>query len=109
MKRLAIAVAGVALAVGLTACARTVERLVVVTATPSAPSPTPEPNLSDQEAIGLVWERRTSAACPESPDANIWKDRAFCECMSLLERAEKAGPFQGEELPEGLRRVSLPE
>lgn len=112
MKRLAIAAVGLALVVALSGCTRTVERVVIITATASVPSPTPEPNLSEEEAIGLVWQRRTTATCPGSAQGDIWKDRAFCECMYWLERYEKAeglAPLSGPGLPEGVVRVSLPE
>jgi hypothetical protein len=97
MRRLAIAAVGLALVVCLAACTRTVERVVVVTATPSAPSPTPVPNLSEEEAIGLVWQRQTRSSlspCDRDPGAGNWKDRSDCECLALLDIAKAAGVYK---------------
>lgn len=100
-RHLMAAVALTSAMIALLACTRTVERVVVVTATPAAPSPTPQPNLTAQEAIGLVWERATSAPpCPgpETRLRNIWKDRALCECLGLWGTGQAGIPQWGATL-----------
>jgi hypothetical protein len=110
MARLGIVAASLALMVGaLVACTRTVERVVLVTETPTGPSPTPEPNLSPEEAIGLVWQRQTRSSlspCDRDPGAGDWKGRSGCECLLMLDVAERAGVYkEGTKTP----GVSWPE
>jgi hypothetical protein len=54
MKRLIIAAVGLALVVGSAACTRTVERVVVVTATMPPLTATPVPRYTSEEVITLV-------------------------------------------------------
>ena len=104
MKRLALAATGLALVVGMASCTRTAERVVVVTATPSAPSPTPGPNLSEERAIGLVWERQTRSGlspCDRDPGAGNWKNRSDCECLAMLDIAKRGGVYkEGTKTPQ---------
>ena len=79
MKRLAMAAVGLALVVGaLGACTRTVERLVVATATPQW-------NLSQEEAIALVKQRVTEMGwldqlMNQPVIERTWDNRAALQC-----------------------------
>lgn len=109
MKRLGIVAVGLTLVLSLTACTRTVERVVVVTATASAPSPTPQPsptpmpNLSMEEAIGLVQQRKTTTLFPTGPEEATWKEKAFPACVMAVDPREYSSFFEAIDRGESVR------
>ena len=84
---------------GLAACTRTVERPIVATPTPTQPSPTAEPNLSEEEAIGLVRQRKTTGLIVFPNEQITWKEKESEACLAT------AGPDEFHKAIENLEAV----
>lgn len=120
MKRaIATTVAVSSVVVLLIACTRTVERVMVVTATPApasptatsaTPSPTSQPNLSMEEAVGLIQQRETTQLTLAGPEETTWKNADFLACL-LAVAPDEYGAFleslgqPGVIVPGGLRNT----